>query len=184
MADPYLKLLGLVALLFFLPKVLQRLRLPSPVTEMVLGVAFGPKLLDVELPAQMLSGLSAFGISSLFLFAGLEVEVDELSHRKRTLLQHLSIQVALFVAAAWVGVQAGLDLAAAVLVAVAIMTPSTGFILSSLDALGLSESVTSWIKQKAIVTEIVAILTVLVFVNTTSSRAVSATLRSRPESSR
>jgi Kef-type K+ transport system membrane component KefB len=143
------------------------------VTEVLLGVAFGPKLLAVDLPQDMLRGLSAFGISALFLFAGLEVEVDELKHRRRALLQHLAIQIVLFVAATWVAVQLGLGLAGGVLVAVAVMTPSAGFIVSSLDALGLPEAITSWIKQKAIVTEVVAIATVLVFANTTSSRALA-----------
>jgi Kef-type K+ transport system membrane component KefB len=168
--DPYLKLLGLIALLFFLPKVLVRFGLPSPVTELLLGVACGPLVLRVVERSDLLVGLAGIGISALFLFAGIEVDVHELYERRQVLLQHLAIQLLLFAVAAVAGVWFGLPVPVAALIGVAVLSPSAGFIVPALDALGLPGPLTSWIKQKAIGTELMAIAAVLVFVNTGSAR--------------
>jgi Kef-type K+ transport system membrane component KefB len=166
--DPYLQLLVLVALLFFLPKLLVKVGLPSPVTEMALGLFLGPTFLGWVEPSELLFGLAGFGISALFLFAGLEVEVRELIERRGPLLQHLFIQLVLFGAAIWVGTRMNLEFSPAVLVAVAVMTSSVGFIVPALEALGIPSEMASWIKQKAISTELLAIATVLLFSNTAS----------------
>jgi Kef-type K+ transport system membrane component KefB len=168
--DPYLQLLGLIALLFFLPKILVRLGLPSPVTELLLGVACGPLALGLVNGSDLLQGLAGIGISALFLFAGIEVQVSDLVERRRVLLHHLAIQLGLFVAAAAAGAAFGLPLPVAALLAVAVMSPSAGFIIPALDALGLPAALSSWIKQKAIGTELMAIAAVLVFANTGSLR--------------
>jgi Kef-type K+ transport system membrane component KefB len=168
--DAELRLIALVALLYFLPKIVLRLGVPSPVTEMLLGVACGPLLLGLVEVGELLAGLAGLGISALFLFAGLEVEVEELVERRQTLFQHLAIQLLLFAANAGIGLVLGADLSTAALLAVAILSPSAGFILPALDALGLSAAAASWIKHKAVATEIAAILVVLVFSKTASAQ--------------
>lgn len=168
--DPYLKLLGLIVLLFFLPKILLRFGLPSPITELLLGVACGPLGLHLVDGSELLQGLAGIGISALFLFAGIEVDIHEMHERRQVLLQHLAIQVLLFAAAAGVGMSLGWSLPVAALIGAAIMSPSAGFIVPALEALGLSASLASWIKQKAIGTELMAIAAVLVFANTGSLR--------------
>jgi hypothetical protein len=55
------------------------------------------------------------------------------------------------------------------LVALALLTPSAGFILDALDGFGLPESARFWIKSKAVATELVA-LTVLFIVLRSASR--------------
>lgn len=181
--DPYLKLLVLIGLLFFLPKVLVRAGIPSPVTEMGLGVACGPLALDVLRPDELTRTLAALGISALFLFAGMEVSMRALVERRRTILVHTLIQVLLFVAAG-AGVFRLLPhvahlpqlqqlplLTVAVLIAAALMSSSAAFIIPALDALRLPEDLKTWIKQKAIANELLAILAVLCFSNTASPRA-------------
>ena len=169
--DPYLGLLGLITLLFFLPKLLVRLGIPSPVTEMGLGVAVGPLGLALVEPSNLLTTLSGLGISSMFLFAGVEVGVRELLKRRRRILEHSLLQVGLFAVAAWIGMAAfGLSLPVAVLVAAAVLSSSAAFIIPALDALGFGEELNTWIKQKAITTELIAILTVLAFSNADSSQ--------------
>jgi Kef-type K+ transport system membrane component KefB len=172
--DPYLQLLGLIALLFFLPKGLLRLGIPSPVTEMTLGVVFGPLVLGFIEPSDLLEALSGLGISALFLFAGLEVSIGEILERKKTMLQHVVIQIGLFAVAAWVafGFSFESDLPRAVLIAAAVMSPSAAFIIPALESLGLSEDRASWVKQKAISTELLAILVVLLFSNSASTQAM------------
>jgi Kef-type K+ transport system membrane component KefB len=80
--------------LFVLPRLLQRYRIPSAITSLglgaVLGMGFG---LFVHDPAVEL--LSTFGIVSLFLFAGLDAEVDELRREARVLVEHLLIRLVL-----------------------------------------------------------------------------------------
>ena len=168
--DPYLRLLLLISTLFFIPKVMLRLGLPSPVTEMALGVLCGPLALGVVDKDPLLSGLAAMGISALFLFAGLEVEVHEIVQRRRTLIEHLGIQLVLSVAAVATGLGLGIALAPSVLISLAVMSSSAGFIIPVLEILGLKGDLGSWIRQKAVVSELMAIAGVLVFANTTSTR--------------
>ncbi|MHC4845979.1 MAG: cation:proton antiporter [Planctomycetota bacterium] len=169
--DPYLQLLGLIALLFFLPKALLRLGIPSPVTEMTLGVVVGPLVLGMVEPTELLEALAGLGVSALFLFAGLEVSISEILERKKTMMQHVLIQIGLFAVAAWVAFAFAWDsnLPRAVLIAAAVMSPSAAFIIPALEALGLSEDRASWVKQKAISTELLAILVVLLFSNSAST---------------
>jgi len=154
--------------LFVLPKALQRFRLPTAVTALGLGALSGLGLgwfhhdPTVEL-------LSTFGIVSLFLFAGLEVEVEELRRESRVLIQHLALRfVALLLMAYALGWAFGLPSRPAALVALALLTPSTGFILDSLDSLGLSERERFWIRSKAIATELLALGVLFVTLQSTS----------------
>lgn len=143
--------------LFVVPRALQRFRIPTAITSFALGVvsALGLGYFVLDPTVELLSTL---GIVSLFLFAGLDVDLHELRKHAGVLLQHIAIQVAILAASALVLSQI-LDLEArpATLVALALLTPSTGFILDSLDGFGLPEQTRFWIKSKAIATELVAL---------------------------
>jgi len=171
--DPYLELLILVAALFFVPKALQRFRIPAPVTECVLGLLLGPAVFAWIEPRPMLEGLAAFGISALFLFAGLEVDFGELRQRGGALGVHLAIQVVLVGVAAIAGQRVGLTPAVAVLVGAAVMSPSVGYILATLEARPVRADLSAWIKQKAIAGEILAVVVVLVFANSARPRELA-----------
>jgi Kef-type K+ transport system membrane component KefB len=71
---------------------------------------------------------------------------------------------------------AGIELRAAVLVALALLTPSAGFILDSLPILGITDRERFWVRSKVIATELVA-LAVLFFTlqSTTAARLAVAT---------
>lgn len=152
--------LGYVLLLFtlfVLPRFLQRYRLPQAITSVALGAFFGLALglyhgdSTVEL-------LSTLGIVSLFLFAGLDVDFAVLRREARVLIQHLAVGItALVVGANLVHRIFGLPARPSLLVALALLTPSTGFILDSLHRFGLSERERFWVKSKAIATELVAL---------------------------
>jgi Kef-type K+ transport system membrane component KefB len=140
-----------------LPRVLQRFRLPQAVTSVGLGAALGLGLGWFEQdPTVHL--LATLGIVTLFLFAGLEVEFHQLLLELRVISQHVAIGLAAL-GLATVVVQHMLQLALrpAMLVALALLTPSTGFILDSLPGLGLSDQERFWVKSKAISTELVAL---------------------------
>ncbi len=114
--------------------------------------------------------MSTFGIVSLFLFAGLEADVDELRREARILIEHVVIRLLLLGLGASLLI-ATLDLGhrAAILLALALLTPSAGFILESLDRLGLSERERFWVRSKAIASELVALAVLFVTLQSTSA---------------
>lgn len=156
---------GYVLLLFVLvvvPRVMIPLRIPAAVSALALGAAFG-------LGAQWFVGdetvvlLGTFGIVSLFLLAGLEVEFGELRREWRMIGWHLAERVVLFAVTMWVvGRQLDLGPRMATVVSLALMTPSTGFILDSLGAFGLKEAERFWVKSYAISSEVLALLVLFV----------------------
>ena len=148
--------------LLVVPRALQRLRLPAPITCLLLGI--GAMLLwgdDTHDPVVVL--LSALGISSLFLFAGLEVEWRALRKGVGRLLVHLAIRVAALAATAWLAWRY-FDLGgqAAALLALALLTPSTGFILDTLERMGLDQDERFWVTSKAIAGELLALAVLFV----------------------
>lgn len=158
----------LLFVLFIVPRMLQRFRLPNAISCVafgaLLGMGFGLFTDDSTIKL-----LSTLGIVSLFLFAGLEVDFDEIRQHAGVVGQHVLIGIITF-AAATVASHYLFDIGfrEAMLVALALTTPSTGFILDSLKQLGLSDNERFWIRSKAIATELVA-LTVLFFVLQTTT---------------
>lgn len=148
---------ALLFVLFVVPRFLQRYRLPSAVTSLLLGLAAAwMGLLDHDRTVEL---LSTFGIVALFLFAGLDVDLEELRPDLRPLLQYLALWIAMLGGVAWVvAAVAGLSTADALLVGLGLVTPSTGFILDSLDRFGLGPEERRWVKSKAIAVEILALL--------------------------
>jgi len=159
--------------LFVVPRILQRHRLPTAITSVALGVAAG---LGLGLFAQdrTVGLLATLGIVSLFLFAGLEVDFGELRREASVLLQHIAIGVAaLLVVAIAVHSVLGLVWRPATLVALALLTPSTGFILDSLASLHLTDVERFWIKSKAVGTELVALAVLFVTLQSTTLGGLS-----------
>lgn len=155
--SPEIQYILLVFGLFIVPRALQRFRLPSAVTCVGIGAA-----LSIGFHAfhadQTITLLATLGIVSMFLFAGLEVDFAELRQGRKVLLQHLAAQITLLlIGAGVVHLAFGLELRAALLFALALFTPSTGFILDSLAGLGLTSEERFWVKSKAIASEIVAL---------------------------
>ena len=148
--------------LLVIPRALQRFKLPAPITCLLFGVgamlASGDRTHD---PVIVL--LSTLGISSLFLFAGLEVDLRALRKQLGPLLAHLVVRAASLVGVGWLAWRyLGLDWQAAALVALALLTPSTGFILDTLERLGLDEEERFWVTSKAIAGELMALAALFV----------------------
>ncbi|NOU28992.1 MAG: cation:proton antiporter [Polyangiaceae bacterium] len=152
-----LQYLGVAVGLFVVPKVLQRFRLPSAITCVAMGAALGmgAGLFEHDDTVPL---LATFGIVSLFLFAGLEVDFAEIKKGLRVVLENLLVQSMLLAGAAY-GAHEAFDLAVrpSLLFGLALTTPSTGFILDSLAAFGLDGERQIWVKNKAISTEILAL---------------------------
>jgi Kef-type K+ transport system membrane component KefB len=159
MEDARLSNLLLLCVLLVLPRALQRFRVPAPLTSLLLGVA-GAQLLAAQFggehgPVQVLAVL---GIASLFLHAGLEVDFVQLQRQAVPLAGFTLLRLAALGVAAWCA-HRFLSLAwpAAVLLALALLTSSTGFILDSLDRFRLDEAERSTIANEAIVGELLAL---------------------------
>jgi Kef-type K+ transport system membrane component KefB len=154
-----LEFFGLLFLfgILIVPKILQRYQVPAPLTCFVFGVVATVYLPELQLH-QTLTLLAALGISSLFLFAGLEVRLSELRKCMGPILGHLFIQ-SLLLAAVTSGAMlwAKLSWQAGLLLALALLTPSTGFILEYLRRWGVDEHEAFWIKSKAISSELLAL---------------------------
>ncbi len=157
----------LLFVLFVVPRFLQRYRLPGAVTALALGVA--ATALGLFQHDETIALMSTFGIVALFLFAGLDVDLEALKPDARVLGQHLAIWAAtlalLTTAASWIFSLATRE---ASLVALALITPSTGFILDSLDLFGLSDSEKRWTKSKAIASELLALSVMFLALQSTS----------------
>jgi len=153
--------------LFVVPRLLQRAHIPSAVTSLALGMAAGAwGLFRGDATIHL---LATYGISALFLFAGLEVDGAALRRGARPLAANVAVLGGTLVAAALaLESAAGLPSRSAWLAALALLTPSTGFILDSLGGFGLDETERFWTRWKAIATEIAALAVLFVVLQSTS----------------
>lgn len=170
--SPELSYALLVLGLFLVPRLLQRFRLPGAITSVALGA-----LLSMGFGAfhgdPTIEWLGTLGIVALFLFAGLDVDFRELRRGASVVVQHVLLQtVVLVVGAVVCAATLGLHDRAAVLLALALFTPSTGFILDSLGRFGLDGEQRFWVKSKAIGAEIVALLILFLTVQSSDARTL------------
>ena len=91
--------LAVVFGLLVIPRALQRFRLPAPLTCFAFGIIvagfFKPLITD-----SVISYLATLGIASLFLFAGLEVDLAELRRQLPSLAGHFAVRGLVLVACA------------------------------------------------------------------------------------
>jgi Kef-type K+ transport system membrane component KefB len=144
--------------LLIVPKALQRFLIPAPLTCFGLGIVAALFLAAFSHDAT-LELLGMLGISSLFLFAGLEVDVRLMRRALWPLIGHLAFRGAILAGCVYAGVTyLGYSWQVSALLALALLTPSTGFILDTLEQLGLNEGERFWVTSKAIGGELLALL--------------------------
>jgi Kef-type K+ transport system membrane component KefB len=169
--------LGFILLLFALfvvPKALQRYRIPAAITSLVMGaLAVNTGLMGENPTIQLLSTL---GIVSLFLFAGLEIDGGELRRGARVLTQHAALWTVLTIAVAFGATKFGLAYRPAALLALAITTPSTGFILSSLPGFGLDAGERFAVKSKAVGSELISLAALFFIIQSESLQTFAVAL--------
>lgn len=154
--------------LMVVPRMMQRLRLPAPITCFALGVA-AAWLLGTTTPDATISLLATLGISSLFLFAGLEIETRDFARGGWLLIGHLVFRTVALLALVWGGMTyLEMSWQVAALVALAVLTPSTGFILETLPALNLKDDERFWVRLKAVAGELFALVVLFVVLQSTS----------------
>lgn len=153
-----LEYLAIFTLVLILPKLLLRFKVPSGITALLIGTIFGT--FDSSLTEnQLFRFLSQIGITSLFVFAGLEVDFKEIKNDRTYLFKFLSKSIFVLVAIAiCFHYFFAIPLQESIIFSLGIFTPSAGFIMNSLHSYNVSEDQEYWIKSKAISKEIVAIL--------------------------
>lgn len=159
----------LLFVLFVVPRLLQRAGVPTALTALAFGAAAGMGLhvFQQDTTVQLLSTL---GIVALFLFAGLDVDLRELRRERRTLVEHVVVTGAALALTAIAGrLLLHPSFRITLLVALALLTPSTGFILDSLANWGLSPTEQFWVRSKAIANELIALLVLFVALQSTSA---------------
>ena len=169
--------LALLFALIVIPRALQRFRLPAPLTSFGLGM-LAATVVGAAYHDPTLILLATLGISSLFLFAGLEIDLASVKRGRWQLLAHLFIRSLVLTAAVCLGIRYfGLGWKTAALLALALLTPSTGFILESLPRLGLNAEERYWVSIKAIGGEILALLVLFIVLQSDSvSKLTESTL--------
>lgn len=163
----------LIFALLVIPRALQRFRIPAPLTSFGFGIIAAVFLASFSQDAT-LALLSTLGISSLFLFAGLEVRLSELRRAMWPLVTHL-IARAITLGSTTLLAMHYLDMSVQVsaLIALALLTPSTGFILDTLERLGLSDDERYWVTVKAVGAELLALLVLFVVMQSGSVAQLS-----------
>jgi Kef-type K+ transport system membrane component KefB len=164
-----LTFIGLLLTLFLLPKALQRFRIPGAITALLLGA--GATALGLFPDDPTLSLLSTLGIVALFLFAGLEIDAGELRENVKPLIIHGVIWTALaFTATIAVTLSLHVSVRVAALLSLAVVTPSTGFILSSLSQFGLMQAEQKSVRTYAVGSELIALAALFFVLQATSVR--------------
>ncbi len=154
--------LALIVGLMVIPRVLQRWRIPAPLTSFGLGMA-ATLLLGSFSQDATLALMASLGISSLFLFAGLEIDLDDFGRGKWPLLQHLFFRSITLTVLIFLAMQCfDYSLQVSALLSLAVLTPSTGFILDTLSTLNLTEDERYWVRMKAVSSELLALLVLFV----------------------
>jgi Kef-type K+ transport system membrane component KefB len=154
--DQELLHLTLVCALLILPKALQRLRIPSQLTSFVMGLLV--VLMHPIAGSGLVQSAAVLGISSLFLHAGLEVDFDHLRREFVRLGTFAVLRLASIAGLAWL-IAHYLSMAwqPATLLAMAVLTSSTGFILDSLHRFVIADKEQAAIANEAIVGELLAL---------------------------
>lgn len=153
-----LQLFIMIASILIVPKILLRFRFPGGITALFIGLAAGIGL-DWYENSQTLYILATLGITSLFLFAGMEVELPVLKKNYKFLIKNILLSLVLLIISAFV-IETFLKLGqrASLILALGLTTPSTGFILNSINVYKFDDKVKFWVSNSAIAAEIVAIL--------------------------
>jgi Kef-type K+ transport system membrane component KefB len=148
--------------LLVVPRALQRFRLPAPLTCFALGIIVSLFFKQLASNSVLAAG-ATLGIAALFLFAGLEVDVVEIRGQLPQLIGHLGVRSVFLALAVWIAVHYfKIQWQFASLLALALFTPSTGFILDTLPHSGLDEDERKEVSIRAIAREILALLVLFV----------------------
>lgn len=165
MSDELIYVLLICALLS-VPRALQRYRIPEQLTCFAFGIGLALTWSRAQHHNDSVYLLAGLGISTLFLYAGLEVDIAQLRRGAGQLLFYLTLRCLMLVLLAWLGWQfLGLPWQQAMLLALALLTSSTGFIVDSLDRFEMREADRFWATNEAMTGELLALAVMFLTLN-------------------
>ncbi|MBK7874900.1 MAG: cation:proton antiporter [Planctomycetes bacterium] len=155
--------------LFVVPRLLVRLRIPSAVTSLGLGMLAGA--LGFFHDDSTIGLLSTFGIVALFLSAGLELDLQELKRGAFLLSVHLGLLLLGVFLVAWAFTEwFRLEFRPSLIIALALLSPSTGFILDSLGGWNFTQREAAWVRSMALAAELLALAALFGVTQSTSTQ--------------
>ena len=161
----------LVLALFVVPVLLRRLAIPSGVTSLALGI--GARAIGWGDNDPTVDLLATFGIVALFLSAGLHVSGKDLRANANRIAGYLAITSVLVVVLALLGIRLiGLADRAAWLLSLAVLIPSTGFILDSMAGIGLGSSERSATRVFGVAAELVGLAALFIVTQSVSTSQI------------
>lgn len=166
----------LLGLIILVPRVLEMVRIPMPLSALALGVAWAS---HVEGPAahQVVEIVATVAITMLFLFAGLEVDTARFrSHGLAFATLGVGHLVMMALLAAGVGWALDLAVQPAAILAIGLATPSAGYILDSLARSPLSPDARASSGNLALGLEVVSLAALVVVLNLQSPRTIVLTV--------
>lgn len=160
----------LIVMLFVIPRLLNTFGLPVSLGAFFMGI-LSSVYFQIIKADNVITVFSTLGISALFLYAGLELNFSDLRKNIRALLSHLLIKTFSLAVVAYAVLNVfSLSWQISAIISLALLTPSTGFILDTLPSTKLTDEQKSWVKNKAIASEILALLLLLAFQSGTPIR--------------
>jgi Kef-type K+ transport system membrane component KefB len=163
--DVLIKFFVILALLFFLPKVVNRLtKIPDSLTELILGIILGITISSFFFSDDMITILSTIGIVTLFVFSGMDVDTTFIVKNKKFFIEHIILHVLIFMAVGWaIQLYLHLSFQIAFLISLALTTPSASFILSSIK--NIKKERKQWIESKALAGEIAGLTLMVILLS-------------------
>ncbi len=155
----------LLGILFLVPKLVKKLDIPEQITEIILGLILGPFFLGVITDQPIIEVMGTIGIITLFFVAGFEVDVRSIVKKKKTLLENGVLHIILICLIAAVIFLTGKSITTALMIGIALVTPSAGFILGAVRSLQLHSYLVEWIETKVISAEVLSLLLLLIITN-------------------
>lgn len=164
--EPIVEFIFLLAILFLIPKFFVRYNVPEPLSEIFIGILLGPFVFVIFEKDIIIEIMGTIGIITLFFIAGYEINFESLKKKRKTLQENGIIHALLiFFLGIWVLLFTPYSWSVSFLIAIAFLTPSAGFILSSLKSLNLKDYLNQWIESKVISAEIFTLLLLLIIMN-------------------
>ncbi len=154
----------IASILFIIPKFFQRFKIPSPTTEIALGIILGISFSTVFYPNDLLKILGSIGIICFFIYSGIDVDLRFINRNRRVVIESLFIRaILIFMISYSFFYFFGFGIQKAGLLALAMITPSAGFILANLDSFKLSRNIRRFVQAKVIAAEIICLVLLIVF---------------------
>jgi len=160
--DVLVKFFVILALLFFLPKVVNRsTKIPDVLTELMIGIILGIAIPSFFFIDDMITILSTIGIVSLFVFSGMDVNTNFIAKNKKFFIEHIILHILIFIAVGFaIQLYLHFSFQIAFLISLALTTPSASFILSSIKTVEKERK--QWIESKAIAGEVAGLTLMII----------------------